>query len=84
MKLLAARFFEFPRTCLLMPHDRVLLRPGEVTPLTFVRDWPFLLLTVEPLLVVLQGIFSECLIVTFFTLEILLVVFFFVPVSKSC
>ena len=83
MKLLVARFFEFPRTCLLMSDDRRLLRPGEVTPLTFVWDRPlvFLLLTVEPLLVVLQGIFSECLIVTFFTLEILLVVFFFVPIS---
>ena len=76
---------ESPGTCLLMPHDRVLLCPGEVTKLTFVLDWllVLLLLTVDPLLVVLQGIFSECLIVTLIALEILLVVLFLVAIIES-
>ena len=68
-----------------MPDDRRLLRPGEVTPLTFMWDWPLvlLLLTVVPLLVVLHGIFSECLIVTLIALEILLVVLFLVAIIES-
>ena len=68
-----------------MPHDRVLLCPGEVTKLTFVLDWllVLLLLTVDPLLVVLQDVFSECLIVTLIALEILLVVLFLVAIIES-
>ena len=71
--------------CLLMPDNKPLLLVGEVTPLTFVWNCllflVLLLLTVDPLLVVLQGIFSECLVVTLITLEVVLVVLFLVPVE---
>ena len=48
--------------CLLMPDNKPLLLVGEVTPLTFVWNCllflVLLLLTMDPLLVVLQGFFS--------------------------
>ena len=48
-------------------------------------DWLLVLplLTVDPLLVVLQDVFSECLIVTLIALEILLVVLFLVAIIES-
>ena len=52
-----------------------------VRPLTFVLNLLLLLLTIDPLLVVLQSIFSECLVVTVITLEVDLVVLFLVPVK---
>ena len=70
------------RACLLVPGDTILLLVVEITPLTFVLNCFLVLLlpAVDPLLVVLQSIFSECLIVTLITLEVGFVVSFLVPV----
>ena len=66
-----------------MPGDTILLLVVEITPLTFVLNCFLVLLlpAVDPLLVVLQSIFSECLVVTLITLEVVLVVSFLVPVK---
>ena len=66
-----------------MPDNHRFLLVVVFTPLAFVLNCllVLLLLTMDPLLVVLQSIFSECLVVTLITLEVVLVVSFLVPVK---